>query len=104
MTTEQLAILFTDLVGSTELSQLHAPDTAEEIRRQHSAILRQAITEHGGAEVKNLGDGVMVVFGSASAALACAVSMQQRVDLENRRAQRIAALRVGISAGEVVRE
>ena len=71
MSTEQLAILFTDLVGSTELSQAHAPDTAEEMRRQHTAILRQAITEHGGTEVKNLGDGVMVAFGSASAALAC---------------------------------
>ncbi len=104
MSTEQLAILFTDLVGSTELSQAHAPDTAEEIRRQHNAILRQAITEHGGTEVKNLGDGVMVAFGSASAALACAVAMQQRVDLDNRRQQRAGGLRVGISAGEVVHD
>jgi class 3 adenylate cyclase/tetratricopeptide (TPR) repeat protein len=104
MSTEQLAILFTDLVGSTELSQSHAPDTAEEMRRQHTSILRQAITEHGGAEVKNLGDGVMVAFGSASAALACAVAMQQRVDLDNRRQQRANALRVGVSAGEVVRD
>ncbi|MBC7769824.1 MAG: AAA family ATPase [Phycisphaerales bacterium] len=104
MSTEQLAILFTDLVGSTELSQAHAPDTAEEIRRQHTAILRQAITEHGGTEVKNLGDGVMVAFASASAALACAVSMQQRVDLDNRRQQRLNALRIGVSAGEVVRD
>lgn len=104
MPTEQLAILFTDLVGSTELSQAHAPDVADEIRRQHHAILRQAITEHAGTEVKNLGDGVMVVFGSASAALACAVSMQQGVDIDNRRRQRLTPLRVGISAGEVVRE
>ncbi len=104
MSTEQLAILFTDLVGSTELSQSHAPDAAEEMRRQHTSILRQAITEHGGTEVKNLGDGVMVAFGSASAALACAVAMQQRVDLDNRRQQRANALRVGISAGEVVRD
>ncbi len=104
MPTEQLAILFTDLVGSTELSQQHAPDAAEDIRRQHTAILRQAITEHGGTEVKNLGDGVMVAFGSASAALLCAVAMQQRVDLDNRRQQRAGGLRVGISAGEVVRD
>jgi len=104
MPTEQLAILFTDLVGSTELSQSHTPDMAEEIRRQHSSILRQAITEHGGTEVKNLGDGVMVVFSSASAALACAVGMQQAVDLDNRRQQRTNGLRVGVSAGEVVRE
>lgn len=104
MPTEQLAILFTDMVDSTELSQLHAPDAAEEIRRQHNAILRQAITENGGAEVKNLGDGVMVAFASASAALACAVSMQQGVDLDNRRQQRSNGLRIGVSAGEVVRD
>lgn len=104
MPTEQLAILFTDLVGSTELSQQHAPDAADDIRRQHHVLLRQAITEHGGTEVKNLGDGVMVVFGSASAAIACAVSMQQGVDVDNRRMQRITPLRIGISAGEVVRE
>lgn len=104
MSTEQLTILFTDLVGSTELSQLHAPDVAEEIRRQHTAILRQAITEHSGTEVKNLGDGVMVAFGSASAALACAVAMQQHVDLNNRRQQLATGLRVGISAGEVVHD
>jgi class 3 adenylate cyclase len=104
MPTEQLTILFTDLVGSTQLSQAHAPDKADEIRRQHTALLRQAITEHGGTEVKNLGDGVMVAFGSASAALTCAVAMQQRVDLDNRREQRLNGLRVGISAGEVVRE
>jgi class 3 adenylate cyclase/tetratricopeptide (TPR) repeat protein len=102
MSTEQVAILFTDMVGSTALSQAHAPDTAEEIRRQHFAILRQAITEHGGSEVKNLGDGVMVVFGSASAALACAVTMQQSVDLDNRRQGRSIGLRTGLSAGEVV--
>jgi class 3 adenylate cyclase len=104
MSTEQLAILFTDLVGSTELFQSLAPDVAEEVRRQHIATLRQAITEHGGAEVKNLGDGVMVVFASASAALACAVSMQQHVDLDNRRQQRTAGLRIGISAGEVTHD
>lgn len=103
MAPEQLAIVFTDMVGSTELSQAYTPDDAEAIRRQHYAILRQAVTEFGGSEVKNLGDGLMIVFGSASAALSCAVSMQQGVDLDNRREQRAIGLRVGISAGEVVR-
>ena len=34
--------------------------------------------------MKNLGDGLMVVFGTASAALSCGVAMQQRVELDNR--------------------
>ena len=62
MTTENVAILFTDMVGSTELSQRLSAEVADEVRRGHFSILRQAITESGGTEVKNLGDGLMVVF------------------------------------------
>src|SRR5271167_1877527 len=79
VTTENVAILFTDIVGSTELSQRLWPEAGDELRREHFSILRQAIAEAGGTEVKNLGDGLMVVFASASAALACGVSMQQAV-------------------------
>ena len=64
--TETVAILFTDVVGSTELSQRLSPKVADEVQRGHFSILRQAIAETGGTEVKNLGDGLMVVFGSAS--------------------------------------
>src|ERR1035441_8082971 len=84
MTTENVAILFTDIVGSTELSQSLSPLAADEVRRTHFSILRQAITETGGTEVKNLGDGMMAVFPSASAALDCGVAMQQGVDQDNR--------------------
>ena len=84
MAIESATILFTDLVGSTELSQRLSPDVAEEVRRGHFSILRQAIAESGGTEVKNLGDGLMVVFDSASVALACGVAMQQAVEQENR--------------------
>ena len=80
MAIESATILFTDVVGSTELSQRFSPDAAEEVRRGHFSILRQAIAEASGTEVKNLGDGLMVMFASASAALACAVAMQQSVE------------------------
>jgi adenylate cyclase len=58
MTTENVAILFTDIVGSTELSQRLSAEVADEVRRGHFSMLRQAITESGGTEVKNLGDGL----------------------------------------------
>ena len=54
--------------------------------------------------MKNLGDGLMVVFPSASAALACAVAMQQGVERDNRRREHSVGLRVGLSGGEVTRE
>ena len=104
MTTENVVILFTDVVGSTELSQRLSQDLADEVRRDHVSVLRRAIAKSGGREVKHLGDGLMVVFSSASAALACAVAMQQGVESANRGALHAVGLRVGISGGEVVVE
>ena len=105
MTTENVAILFTDIVGSTELSQRLSPEAADELRRGHFSILRQAIAQNGGSEVKNLGDGVMAVFGSASAALGCAAAMQQGVEQDNCTSRHPAVgLRIGLSGGEVVPE
>ncbi len=96
--------MFTDIVGSTELSQRLSSDAADEVRRSHFSILRQAAAEAGGTEVKNLGDGIMVVFPTSSTALSCAVAMQQRVDRDNRDHEHSVGLRVGLSGGEVVGE
>ena len=104
MAIESTTILFTDAVGSTDLSQRLSPDAADEVRRRHFSILRQAVAEAGGTEVKNLGDGLMVAFVSASAALACAVAMQQGVERDNRDREHSVGLRVGLSGGEVTRE
>lgn len=104
MSIANVAILFTDVVGSTELSQRVTAETADDVRRRHFAVLRQAIAATDGTEVKNLGDGVMVVFGSASAALECAVLMQQGTERENRGVDHRVGLRIGISGGEVTRE
>src|ERR1700692_159103 len=104
MTTENVAILFTDIVGSTELSQRLSAETADEVRRVHFSVLRQAIAEAGGTEVKNLGDGLMVAFASASAALACGVAMQQGLERDNRGREHSVGLRVGLSGGEVSKE
>ncbi len=54
MTTENVAILFTDIVNSTELSQSLSPLAADEVHRGHFSILRQVIADTGGTEVKNL--------------------------------------------------
>jgi class 3 adenylate cyclase len=104
VTSENVAFLFTDMVASTERNQLLSPEAADEDRRGHFSILRQAIAQSGGSEVKNLGDGLMVAFGSTSAALACAVAMQQGVEVGNRDQERVAGLRIGLSIGEVTQE
>jgi class 3 adenylate cyclase len=61
-TTVLVAILFTDVVGSTEIAAHLGEERAEQIRQSHFAVLREAIRAHAGTEVKNLGDGLMVAF------------------------------------------
>ena len=102
--TENITALFTDLVGSTQLAASLTPHEADEVRRAHFDALRQAVVATGGTEVKNLGDGLMVVFSTASAALTCAVAMQQAIEEGNRTSSRSLGLRVGVSAGEATRE
>lgn len=97
---ETVSVLFTDLVGSTGLASRIGPAAAEELRREHFALLREAIEATSGREVKNVGDGLMVVFGSAAAAVDCAVQMQQRVEHRNRRAEDQLGVRIGISLGD----
>ena len=103
-TTENITVLFTDLVGSTELASSLTPEAGDEVRRTHFSALRQAMATSGGTEVKSLGDGLMVVFPAASSALACAVAMQQVVHRDNTDAEKPLGLRVGLSSGEATRE
>ncbi len=93
-----VTILFTDIVGSTDALSQTGDVLANELRQRHFELLRGAIAEHRGAEVKNLGDGLMVVFGSALDAVDAAVGMQQAVAGTN------VQLRVGLNVGEPFRE
>lgn len=97
-------VLFTDLVGSTALRQAVGDDAADELRRSHDRVLRDAIGAHGGREVKGTGDGLMVVFDSAVEAVAAAEAMQRGVERLTRRAPAPVSIRVGLSAGDVVWE
>src|SRR4051812_7906380 len=72
-----VTILFTDLVGSATLFDRQGDEAADAMRRDHFATLRRAVSEHGGREVKSTGDGLMVVFPSAVAAVRCAIDMQR---------------------------
>ena len=66
MATQTVTVLFTDLVGPTELSSRLGPEGTEALRQTHVGLLRGAIQLAGGTEVKNLGDGLMVAFTSLS--------------------------------------
>jgi class 3 adenylate cyclase len=97
---ETVTILITDLVGSTQLESRVGPIVAEQLREEHFGLLRDAVGEAGGREVKNTGDGLMVAFESAAAAVSCAVSIQQRFERRNRSAEEPLAIKAGVSAGD----
>ena len=94
-----VSVLFTDLVGSTELLERVGPDRAEQLRVEHFGALRGTMGD--GREVKSLGDGLMVVFDSARGPeLAAAVAMQQAIEARNRRGTDPLSVRMGLSSGE----
>ena len=92
--------LFTDLVGSTSLESRVGPQVADDLRAEYFALLREALVDTGGREVKSTGDGVMAVFPSAAAAVECGVTIQQRMQRRNEQADEEMCVRVGINLGD----
>lgn len=97
-------ILFTDVEGSTALTERLGDSAARLVLRQHERITRKALESFGGSEVKALGDGFMASFASASRALECAVSMQQSFAAYNQLGHETIRVRIGVNAGEPIAE
>lgn len=103
MAAETVTVLFTDLVGSTELLSRVGEAGADELRRDHFGLLRAAMAEYGGREVKNLGDGLMVVFDGVASALDAAVAMQQAITIRPPEAEPL-SIKIGVAVGDAERE
>ncbi|MGH9273541.1 MAG: ATP-binding protein, partial [Acidimicrobiales bacterium] len=99
-------MLFTDLVGSTELRSRLGDRAADDIRHAHDHAFAVAVEACSGRVVKGLGDGGMAVFPACADALDAAVAVQRAIHEINRarRAPEPVGLRVGISAGDVTWE
>ena len=97
-------ILFTDVEGSTALTQRLGDAKARELLRQHERIVREALKAHGGSEVKTTGDGFMTSFSSATKALESAIAMQRAFAAHNESAEEPILVRVGMNAGEPIAE
>ena len=97
-------ILFTDVEGSTSLTDRLGDAKARDVLRDHERIVREALASHGGAEVKTMGDGFMASFPSATRALECAVALQQAFAAHNASAQEPVRVRIGLNAGEPIAE
>lgn len=98
------AIMFTDMVGSTEMTARIGDAKSVELLRAHDAIVRRSLKHHGGSEVKHLGDGIMASFADVPASVASAISIQQGLATYNQASEIPIRVRIGIHAGEPVEE
>ena len=98
-------ILFTDIVDSTALTQSMGDDAAMALLDVHNTVVRDALANLGGREVKHTGDGIMASFVSAAAAVKCATQIQRDLakHAENQR-DRAVKVRIGAAAGEPVEQ
>jgi class 3 adenylate cyclase len=100
-------VLFTDIVGHTEMMQRLGDAKGRDVLREHERITRETLKQHGGAEVKTMGDGFMASFGSVTSAMECAIALQRAFAAWNDGDGAKAAslhVRVGLNAGEPIEE
>jgi class 3 adenylate cyclase len=98
-------IMFTDMEGSTALTQRLGDEEAQERVRVHDQIVRDSVTSAGGVVVKHTGDGIMASFLTASAAVESAIEIQREFARHNELSpDEQVAVRIGINAGEPVME
>ena len=97
-----VAILFSDIEGSTELNERLGDQEWVKLLARHDAAIRSAITRHEGHVVKTQGDGFMAAFGSPEQAVRSAVAMQQAFERGSRKGRATVLIRIGIHYGDVV--
>ncbi len=97
-------VLFTDIVGHTEMMQRLGDTKGRDVLREHERITRETLKQHGGAEVKTMGDGFLASFGSVTAAMECAIALQRAFAAHTESMPEPLHVRVGLNAGEPIEE
>jgi TolB-like protein/class 3 adenylate cyclase len=97
------AIMFTDMVGYSALSQRDSK-LALELLEEHRQLLREIFPRFHGSEIKTIGDAFLVEFNSALEAAQCAIAIQRALAKRDADAptERQIQVRIGIHIGDVV--
>jgi class 3 adenylate cyclase len=99
-----VTILFSDIEDSTRITERLGDERWLEVLRAHNSLFRRIVRGHDGFEVKNQGDGFMLVFADARRALECGVAVQRELaDAELAEGERI-RVRMGMHTGEAILE
>jgi class 3 adenylate cyclase/tetratricopeptide (TPR) repeat protein len=101
-----IAVLFTDVVGSTKYFKAHGDIKGREMLRKHHKIAIAIVEDYGGSLIKEVGDSVMVYFPDALNALKASIKMQHQFNSYNKNnvLQNKIHIRVGIHFGKVIVE
>ena len=93
--------MFTDIVGSTRMTQTQGDAGAQELVRKHNEIVRGALQAHEGLEIKHTGDGIMASFKNTAKAIDGAVEMQRGFAAHNaENPDHELNIRIGVNAGQ----
>ena len=96
-------VLFTDLVGHTEMMSRLGDERGRDVLREHERITREVLKANGGTEVKTMGDGFMASFGSRDEGGGVRGGVAEGVRERHARASAL-NVRVGLNAGEPIEE
>lgn len=100
-----ITVMFTDMVGSTALTQTKGDAVAQEVVRAHNRIVRDALNQFAGREIKHTGDGIMASFDTTSHGVEAAILIQRGAQAHTRANPDLPLhLKIGINAGEPIRE
>ena len=98
-----IALLFTDIRGSTALYQRIGDLNAFQLVQQHFDLLRETTVRHGGAIVKTIGDAVMAAYPDAALAVRAALDMRGAIQRFNDdQGGRPVSLKIGIHHGAAI--
>ena len=98
-----IALLFTDIRGSTALYQRIGDLNAFQLVQQHFDLLRETTVRHGGAIVKTIGDAIMAAYPDAALAVGAALEMRGAIERFNEaQPERPVSLKIGIHHGAAI--
>ena len=100
----EVAIVFADVVGSTQLYDKFGDTKASETVAHCLDVMKDATYQFSGTVIKTIGDEVMSTFNSVDEAMGAAVMMQTRVTAETKEAGIPVSIRIGCHYGPVVQE
>ncbi len=99
----RVTFLFSDIENSTSLNETLGDEAWVKVLDGHDRVVRQQVARRHGHVVKSQGDGFMIVFPSADAAVAAAVGIQESMGSAGRRLRRTPVeVRIGIHTGTAI--